>query len=217
MEREDVESLPVLRDIVLNEADKDMARMALFHLAEIEDKEALGLLRQVLASSKDEEIRRIALMAMGERGGVEAKEALLKVALESADDEMAMMAVFALAEMREDLGADIVRNIMKNAKSQRARRAVLMALMGDEGEAPVAVLVEILKTEQDRDLKEYAIHSLSQSARARTPGWPGSRCWPWGRSGRPRRKRRFSRSSRSGPSRGSERRRESRRERCDGR
>ncbi|MCK7483004.1 MAG: HEAT repeat domain-containing protein [Candidatus Moduliflexus flocculans] len=48
---------------------------------------------------------------------------------------MAEMAVFALAEIKEDVGNDVLLDIMKNAKSERARRAVLMALTDEEGGA----------------------------------------------------------------------------------
>ncbi len=133
LEREDVASLPLLKEIVLDETDKEMARAALFQVAEIEGKESLAILQQVLATSKDAELRRTALMALGEHGGLEAKDALLKIALTSVDDEMAEMAVFALSEIKDDVGQDVLLDIMKNAKSERARRAVLMALDGRRG------------------------------------------------------------------------------------
>ncbi|TFG57750.1 MAG: HEAT repeat domain-containing protein, partial [Candidatus Aminicenantes bacterium] len=93
----------------------------------------------------------------------EAKDALLKVALTSVDDEMAEMAVFALAEAKDDIGSDVLLDVMKNAKSGRARRAVLMVLTDEEGGAPVKVLAEILKTETDRELKEHALYAIGQT------------------------------------------------------
>ncbi|MDP2955430.1 MAG: HEAT repeat domain-containing protein, partial [Longimicrobiales bacterium] len=81
----------------------------------------------------------------------------------SADDEMAEMAVFALSEIKADIGSDVLLDVMKNAKSGRARRAVLMALSDEEGGASVKVLAEILRTETDRELKEQAIFSLGQT------------------------------------------------------
>ena len=52
---------------------------------------------------------------------------------------------------------------MRTAKSPKARRAVLMALGGEDSGAPVSVLVEILKSETDPDIKQQAVLGLGQS------------------------------------------------------
>ena len=52
---------------------------------------------------------------------------------------------------------------MKEAKSLRARRTVLMALADEEGGNSVPVLIEVLKTETDPELKQQAIMGLGES------------------------------------------------------
>jgi HEAT repeat protein len=52
---------------------------------------------------------------------------------------------------------------MKNAKSERARRAVLMSLASEEGGASVKTLLEVLRTTTDRELKEHTLYALGET------------------------------------------------------
>ncbi|MCK7500673.1 MAG: hypothetical protein MZW92_68510 [Comamonadaceae bacterium] len=87
-----------------------MARTALFQVAEIEGKESLALLQQVLATVQgrgDAAGRPLMALRRARRRRGQGRPDQDRAA-PTADDEMAEMAVFALAEIKEDVGTDVL-------------------------------------------------------------------------------------------------------------
>ena len=149
---------PMMLDVVRNDPDREVRKMALFALGQTGDPAAVPALAEVLRTSDDIELQKQALFALGQtsdpRGVGILREFIQRPGI---SDDLMGSAVMWLGQKGGDEGA-FLRRIYPNLHSLQAKQMVMMTLAQSGGSDNAQWLMErALDKNEDMDTRKSAL------------------------------------------------------------
>jgi HEAT repeat protein len=159
-------AMPVLKKIVLdrNSENQELRQHAIMIMCQQGDQEAEEILIKLLEDEKDTEIISHVVMCLSMSGSESSLQAIMKVFKETDDSAVSEAALMSIAQHSGDEVFDFLRDLAVDQKRPVDLRAhALMALgMTDRDEEVTDLLVDVLKSAEDREIQEMALFSLAQ-------------------------------------------------------
>lgn len=155
---EDSDVAPTMLEVVRNDPDREVKRMALFSLGQTRDPAAVPALAEVLRTSTDEELQKGALFALGQtddpRGAGILRDFIQRP---DASDELIGSAVMWLGQ-KGGAEAAFLRQTYPRLQSHQARQMVMMTL-AQTGDAENArwLMDRVLDRNEDIETRKSAL------------------------------------------------------------
>ena len=149
---------PMMLDVVRNDPDREVRKMALFALGQTDDPAAVPALAEVLRTSDDEELQKQALFALGQTSDPRGVQILREfIQRPGVSDEMMGSAVMWLGQ-KGGAEAAFLRRVYPTLHSQQAKQMVMMTLAqtGDSENAQW-LMERVLDKNEDMDTRKSAL------------------------------------------------------------
>ena len=143
----DVQSLP-------NETDSDVAKAALYALANSTDAESVGDLATFAGNRYPLEVRKAAVYAIGNVGGDEAQRILVGVVQNADEVELAKAAVYALANTLHTGQSGLLAEIVDSPVRTEIRKAAVYQIANVGGDDAVDALGRIIQSDSPTELRK---------------------------------------------------------------
>jgi len=141
--------------------DEELRIFALAQLMDRDPERALPLVLDMMESSDSESVRNDTLFVLGMSDDPRAQQAIAQIALDSNNPELQVDAIHMLGISSNQPSIDLLADLYRDSTSVEVKKAVVEAYMiGDESEALVDILLDMLKTEKDPELQAVIIHAL---------------------------------------------------------
>ena len=161
-EAEPGEAFQLLQRIATEDRSDEVRREAVESLGELEDPRVVSLLLE-LAEREDqsEEVQREAVETLGEAGGAKALEALARLAETHRIEEVRSEAVETFGEhARPEEAVRLFRRLIAKESSETVQHEILETLAELDGNAGVAILLEVARGHPNRQVRREAIKRL---------------------------------------------------------
>ncbi|MBW8772444.1 MAG: HEAT repeat domain-containing protein [Gemmatimonadetes bacterium] len=158
---------PMMLDVVRNDPDREVRKMALFALGQTGDPAAVPALSEILRTSDDEELQKQALFALGQtsdpRGVGILREFIQRPGI---SDELVGNAVMWLGQ-KGGAEASFLRDAYPRLQSHQAKQMVLMTL-AQTGDAANArwLMDRVLDRNEDMDTRKSALFFVGTQSSA---------------------------------------------------
>ncbi|MGD8329011.1 MAG: HEAT repeat domain-containing protein [Acidobacteriota bacterium] len=150
-QREQGESIDLLRDILLNDPDEELRGQALFAISQIDTPEATEVLQQLARSDAPIETRSNAIFWLGQRAGEGAIDVMLQLWDEVDNIEVKNQILFALSQTDTDRAIDHLASVAKDTTADPELRQQAVFWLGQsENPKAKAALLEIIGGGHDR-------------------------------------------------------------------
>lgn len=122
-------------------------------------------LKKLIAEDADPRVRERAVTALGSSREPEAGPLLISLARGDADARLREQAISALVSGRKQIPGtvDVLKAIIASDRDPQVRRRAVTALLNLPDGDGVPLLIEIVKTTQDADVRKQAMNSLGNS------------------------------------------------------
>jgi len=160
-------ALPILEKIVTGEKEvsEDMRRHSVFILCRMDDQRSEDLLVAMLNQTEDPEMLSELVMCLSMKESDKALDAIVDLFQRTDDPEIHQAAMFAIGRhggpRAFQMLADIARDQSKN--SEMRQQALYGLTHTGRDEEIVALAVDILKTDSDREMLHAALFALARS------------------------------------------------------
>jgi HEAT repeat protein len=156
----DSEVTPLMLDVVRNDPDRQVRKMALFALGQSRSPAAVDALTQVLRTSDDAELQKNAVFALSQSGDDRAAGVLRDVITRpGASDEVVKTAVLFLGQRHGDDNAAFLRDAYPRMRSEEAKKMVLMTLAQRGDSANARWLMDrVLDRSETTELRRTALY-----------------------------------------------------------
>lgn len=157
-------ALQALRDYaVKGTAPTGLRENAIFWLGQSHHAENAGFLRTIYKTVKEESLREKIIFSIAQSGGKESQRWLAEIATDAGEDmEMRKKAIFWLAQSGGASMPELV-GLYEKMPDRDIREQLIFAYSQRHERAATDKLIEIAKTEKDRELRKKALFWLSQS------------------------------------------------------
>ena len=149
-----------LKDLIRSSNDLEIAKTALYAIAEGNDPRTCQLVTELATSAQNVEIRRHSIMVLGSNERCATIEALEQVYTSAPDDDIRRFALMAIGQRRDPRSLDFVLRVARTAPTTDLRRHAMMILAERDPGRAVQVLTELYDSEKDETVKESIIDSL---------------------------------------------------------
>ena len=159
---------PLMVDVVKNDSDVEVRKMALFALGQTRDPAAVPALADILRTSDDPELQRGAVFALSQseddRAGGILRDLITKPGV---TDEVQRQAIMFLGQRRDGADVGFLRQIYPRLASEDAKKMVLMTL-AQTGDASNArwLMDRVLDTNEPMELRRSALFFVGTQSRA---------------------------------------------------
>jgi len=141
--------------------DEDLRMFALAQLMDRDSERALPLVLDMLKTTESESVRNDTLFMLGMSDDPRAQEAIARIARDSKNPELQASAIHMLGISDNEPSIELLADLYRESDSNDVKRAVIQAYMvGDESDELVAILGELLETEQNTELQMDIIRTL---------------------------------------------------------
>jgi len=156
------DTAPVLAGVVdENGMDDDLRMFALAQLMDRDPERAMPLVLDMLESTDSESVRNDALFMLGMSDDARAQQEIARIARDSDDPELQANAIHMLGISANAPSIELLADLYHGSDSDDVKRAVIQAYMvADESGELVEILVGLLKTEENSELKMEIIRTL---------------------------------------------------------
>jgi len=145
----------LLKDVALSADNEELARAAMYALADVMEDEDIGLVLEVYEKTPFYEVRRAAIHVMLDIGGDEALPAIKSILKKETDSDLRISAVWALEEADdEDEVVKILADVAKNDPSTRVRRAAIQVRGEIDTDEAHEALLQILEERTKKKNKD---------------------------------------------------------------
>jgi len=151
----------MLIDIVRNNTDSQLRKMAIFWLSQTNDESVLDLLKQ-FATSADDEISKAAIFGITQHRSPRVDAILAEMARSGANRRQREEAIFWISQRDSAGNDDLLIQIFESDKDPQIRKRVIFALTQRHSEAARAKLFEIARSASDSELRGDAIFWVGQ-------------------------------------------------------
>ena len=165
---DDSEITPLMVDVVKNDSDVEVRKMALFALGQTRDPAAVPALADILRTSDDPELQRGAVFALSQSNDDRAGGILRDlITRPGVADEVQRQAILFLGQRRDGADVGFLRQIYPRLASEDAKKMVLMTLAqtGDAGNARW-LMDRVLDTSEPMELRRSALFFVGTQSRA---------------------------------------------------
>lgn len=152
-----------LRDFALRPSvSNDLREKAIFWISQGNDPERLGFLKSLYGQLHTEELREKILFSVSQVEGRESQQWLLQVAGDANENiELRKKALFWVGQ--SDMPVGELFTIYDRLANQEMKEHMIFVISQRNEKAAVDKLIQIARTETDRELKKKAVFWLSQS------------------------------------------------------
>ncbi|HET7041148.1 MAG TPA: HEAT repeat domain-containing protein [Gemmatimonadales bacterium] len=159
---------PLMLDVVKNDSDREVRKMALFALGQTRDPAAVPALAEVLRTSTDPEIQRQAVFALSQADDDRAGGILRDlITRPGTSDDVLRTAVMFLGQRRDGADAGFLRQVYPRIASQEAKKMVLMTLAQTGDPANARWLMDrVLDTTEVMELRRSALFFAGTQSRS---------------------------------------------------
>lgn len=149
---------PMMLDVVRNDPDREVQKMALFALGQTRDPQATPALAEILKTSTDRELQQGALFALSQSNDPRGVQILRDfVQRPDVSDDMLGQAVMWLGQ-KGGAEAAFLRRVYPTLHSQQAKQMVMMTLAQTGAPDNAQWLMErVLDTNEDMDTRKSAL------------------------------------------------------------
>jgi HEAT repeat protein len=165
---EDSDVTPLMLDVVRNDSDREVRKMALFALGQTQDPAAVPALAEILRTSTDPELQKGAVFALSQsqddRAGGILRDLITKPGV---SDEVVRQSIMFLAQRRDGADAGFLRQVYPRLASEDSKKMVLMMLAqtGDAGNARW-LMDRVLDTNESMELRRSALFFVGTQSRS---------------------------------------------------
>lgn len=164
----DSEVTPLLLDVVKNDSDRDVQKMAIFALGQAQDRRAFDALAEVLRTSTDPETQRQAVFAISQSSDDRASGALRDLITKpGVSDDVARSAIMFLGQRGGGADAGFLKQVYPRLTSEDAKKMVLMTL-AQNGDASNArwLMDRVTDTNEPMELRRSALFFVGTQSNA---------------------------------------------------
>lgn len=165
---EDSDVTPLMLDVVRNDSDREVRKMALFALGQTQDPAAVPALAEILRTSTDPELQKGAVFALSQsqddRAGGILRDLITRPGL---SDEVVRQAILFLGQRGGGTDAAFLRQVYPRLASEDAKKMVLMTLAqtGDAGNARW-LMDRVLDRNESMELRRSALFFVGTQSSA---------------------------------------------------
>ena len=141
--------------------DEELRMFALAQLMDRDPERALPLVLDTLKSSGSESVRSDTLFMLGMSDDPRAQQAIAQIARDSNNPDLQVDAIHMLGISSNQPSMELLAELYRESASVEVKQAVIQAyIIGDESDALVELLLDMLKTEDNPELQTEIIHAL---------------------------------------------------------
>ena len=141
--------------------DEDLRLFALAQLMDRDPERALPLVLDMMNSTDSESVRSDTLFMLGMSDDPRAQQLIAQIARDSKNPDLQVNAIHMLGISSNQTSMDLLSDLYNESTSFEVKQAVIHSyIIGDESEALVDHLVDMLKTEKNPELQTEIIHAL---------------------------------------------------------
>lgn len=155
---DDATIAPLMLDVVKNDPDQEVKKMALFSLGQSDDPGAVPALTEILRTSDDRELQKSAIFALGQsddaRGAATLREYIQR---QDVPDELLSSAVMFLGQ-KGGAESGFLRQVYPRLQSGRAKQTVMMTLAQNGDEENARWLMDrVLDKNEEMEVRKSAL------------------------------------------------------------
>ena len=149
---------PLMLDVVKNDPDPEVKKMALFSLGQSDDPGAVPALAEILRSSDDRELQKSAVFALGQsddpRGAATLREYIQRP---DAQEEVMSQAIMFLGQ-KGGAESEFLRQVYPKLRNSQSKQMVMMTLAQNDEPGNVRWLMDrVLDKNEDMEVRKSAL------------------------------------------------------------
>ncbi|MFC1563719.1 HEAT repeat domain-containing protein [candidate division KSB1 bacterium] len=155
-----------LLDIILNNPDSDIFSVSIHGLSEKEYKELPEIMNRIIWNETNEELIKSAVYSLPNIKMVESDNMLIKIVGEHPNPEIRKAAIHMLSDkqMRDPKVVKIMEGVIFNSDNIELKKTALYGLVRSENKKKDELIVKVLKSSEEPEVRNTAIHCLSEKA-----------------------------------------------------
>lgn len=164
----DSEVTPLMLEVVKNDSDRDVQKMAIFALGQAQDPRAFDALAEVLRTSDDRDVQRQTVFAISQSNDDRASGVLRDLITKpGVSDDVARSAIMFLGQRNDGADAGFLKQVYPRLGSEEAKKMVLMTL-AQNGDASNArwLMDRVADTNEPMELRRSALFFVGTQSNA---------------------------------------------------